>query len=196
MRETCATGATILLFAVIAAAQLPTSGNVFLGYSYTHGEAFTSNKKGVIAPALGGASMTGWNASAEGQFLPWLSGVIDFDWHYGGHEFAPCANLSCTQKPFHLSASRHTLLIGPRASMSFGKYTPFAEFLVGVANQTDSGAGISNSDMTFSTAFGGGVDYKLLKGVAWRGQADSVHTSFFGHGENDLRISTGIVFRF
>ncbi len=77
MRKMCATGATILLFAVIARAQLPTGGNVFLGYSYTHGEAFTNN-------TIAGASMNGWDVSAEGKFLPWIGAIIDFDWHYGG----------------------------------------------------------------------------------------------------------------
>ncbi len=95
-----------------------------------------------------------------------------------------------------MNGSRHTVLFGPRASVSVGRYTPFAEFLLGLAHQSDSGGGISNSDNTFATAIGGGLDYKLIKGVAWRLQADSVHTSFFGHGENDLRFSTGIVFRF
>ena len=189
MRETCATGATILLFAVIARAQLPTGGNVFLGYSYTHGEAFTNN-------TIGGASMNGWDVSAEGKFLPWIGAVIDFDWHYGGHDFPPCVGPSCPPKGFRLNASRHTVWFGPRASVSMGRFTPFAEFLLGLAHQSDSGGGISNSDNTFATATGGGLDYKLIKGVAWRLQADSVHTSFFGHGENDLRFSTGIVFRF
>ncbi len=87
-------------------------------------------------------------------------------------------------------------MFGPRASVSFGRYTPFAEFLLGIAHQTDTGGGVSNSDTGFSTAIGGGLDYKLVKGVAWRAQADSVHTRFFGVSRDDLRFSTGIVFRF
>lgn len=188
MRKTCAIVATILLFTIIARAQIPTGGNVFLGYSYSQGEAFTGD-------TIGGAGMHGWDASAEGKFLPWIGAVVDFDWHYGGHDFA-CASPSCKPKGFRLNASRHTVLFGPRASVSVGRYTPFAEFLFGFAHQSDSGGGISNADSTFATAIGGGLDYKLIKGVAWRVQGDSIHTSFFGHSENDLRISTGIVFRF
>jgi hypothetical protein len=196
VRKTCAIGAAVLLFTIIAPAQIPTGGNVFLGYSYSQGEAFTSNRNGVLVPPLAGAGMQGWDASAEGKFLPWIGAVVDFDWHYGGHDFNPCGSVPCGRKTFHLNASRHTVLFGPRASMSVGRYTPFAEFLLGFAHQTDSGGGISNADTTFATAIGGGLDYKLIKGVAWRVQGDSIHTSFFGHGENDFRISTGIVFRF
>ena len=46
------------------------------------------------------------------------------------------------------------------------------------------------------SAIGGGLDYKLIKGVAWRAQMDSIHTHFFGSAQNDLRFSTGILFRF
>jgi hypothetical protein len=95
-----------------------------------------------------------------------------------------------------VNVSRHALLFGPRASLSIGRYTPFAELLLGFAHQSDVGGPISNSDTTFSSAVGGGLDYKLIKGVAWRLQGDSIHTHFFGNAQNDLRISTGIVFRF
>lgn len=140
--------------------------------------------------------MNGWEISAEGKFLPWIGAVADFDWHYGGHDFFGCTGINCTPTRFRLNASRHTLLFGPRASMSFGKYTPFAEFLIGVTHQSDAGGGISNSDTSFSRAIGGGLDYKLIKGVAWRGQIDSVHTHLFGAAKNDIRISTGFVLRF
>jgi len=142
--------------------------------------------------------MNGWEGSVEGKYLPWIGVVADLDWHYGGHDVTPvCSVIGCTNTtPFRLNASRHELLFGPRASVSIGKYTPFAEFLVGFAHQTDSGRSISNSDTTFATAVGGGLDYKLIKGIAWRVQGDSIHTSLFGAGRSNLRISTGIVFKF
>ena len=198
MRKICATVFSALLLSIIAQAQLPTGGNVFFGYSYSGGHAFTGNVTPTPFPTAGGANMNGWEGSVEGKYLPWIGVVADLDWHYGGHEVTPgCVPPACTSRaPFRLSASRHELLFGPRASVSIGKYTPFAEFLVGFAHQSDSGGGISNSDTSFATAIGGGLDYKLIKGLAWRVEGDSTHTSLFGTGRSNLRISTGIVFRF
>jgi len=55
---------------------------------------------------------------------------------------------------------------------------------------------VSASDTSFGTAIGGGLDYKLIKGVAWRFQGDALHTHLFGAGQNNLRLSTGLVLRF
>ena len=190
MRKTCAISFLVLAFVSGASAQIPSGGNIFFGYSFAQGSVFS-------AGIGGGTNMSGWDASAEGKYLPWLGVVADFDWHYGGRDFIVCSgNPPCSAKSIRFNASRHALLFGPRASVSFGRYTPFAEFLLGVAHQTNSGGGTSTSDTTFSTSIGGGLDYKLVKGLALRGQVDSIHTHFLGSGQNDLRISTGIVFRF
>lgn len=173
----------------LTSAQIPTSGDVFFGYSYSGGQTFGNF-------GTHGANMNGWDAAVQGRFLPWLSAVADFDWHYGGNNLFGCVGVPCMPKSFRLNASRHEVLFGPRASYSFGRYTPFAEFLFGLAHQTDTGGGISNSDSAFSTAIGGGLDYKLIKGVAWRVEGDSIHTRLFGSSDSNLRFSTGIVFHF
>lgn len=197
MRRIGAIAFFICIFCVFASAQLPTSGNIFFGYSYSRGNAFSKNIAAPV-PVDPGINLNGWEASLEGKFLPWIGLVADFDWHYGSHTVSSgCVPPACTVvAPVHLNASRHELMFGPQASFSVGKYTPFAHLLIGFAHQSDSGSGISNSDTTFASAFGGGLDYKLIKGVAARVQLDDVHTSFFDSGQNDLRFSMGIVFRF
>lgn len=189
MRKIPVIAFVLILLPAASRAQIPTGGNVFFGYSYSQGATFNGLSGS-------GINMNGWEGSAEGKFLPWIGVVADFDWHYGGRDLFGCTGLGCTPKKFRLNASRHEVLFGPRASISIGRYTPFAEFLLGLAHQTDTGGGISNSDTTFSTAIGGGVDYKLVKGVAWRGQVDDIRSSLFHFTRNDIRISTGIVFRF
>lgn len=198
MRKICAISSFAIFFSLFGQAQIPTSGNIFFGYSYSHGQVFTASTVPILLAPSADINMNGWEASAEGKFLPWIGIVADFDWHYGGHDLTQnCEALpGCIPKPFRLNASRHTVLFGPRASVTFGRYTPFAEVLIGLAHQTDTGGGISNSQNTFASAIGGGLDYKLLKGIAWRGQLDSIHTSFFGGTQNNIRVSTGIVFRF
>jgi opacity protein-like surface antigen len=67
---------------------------------------------------------------------------------------------------------------------------------VGATHQTNSGASISSSDTSFAIAVGGGIDYKLVRSVSLRAQFDSIHDSLFSHTHTNLRISTGIVFKF
>jgi hypothetical protein len=193
LRKICAITFLVSIFSTIASAQLPSGGDAFFGYSYVHGEAFSNSR--TVQASGGTASMSGWETSVEGKYLPWLGAVADLDWHYGGHNTTSCV-LGGGCKKFRLNASRDTLLFGPRASMTYGKYRPFAEFLLGVAYQSDKGGGISNSDLTMATGFGGGVDYTLLPAVALRAQLHDIHTSFFGKSQYDPRFSFGIVFRF
>ena len=189
MRKTGAILFSVLALSIAANSQIPTTGNVFIGYSYARGAAFT----GTVNRSL---NMWGWEASAEGKMMPWISAVADLDWHYGSRTFSTCAGNLCGRKKLTLNASLNHLLFGPRASITVGRYTPFAEVLIGVAHESDSGGGISNSDTKFSTAIGAGVDYKLIKGVALRVQGDSIHTNLFDLGRNDLRLTTGIAFKF
>jgi hypothetical protein len=188
----CAISFLALAFPALASPQfLPTGGNAFFGYSYVRGETFTTGN-----PLLAGsANLNGWEASVEGKYLPWLGAVADLDWHYGGHDAricqppAPCSTV-------RVNASRDTLLFGPRASIVYHRFRPFAELLLGIAYQSNKGTGISNSDLSFAFALGGGVDYKLLRSVWLRGQAHTVRTGFLGQARFDPRISAGIVFRF
>ena len=43
---------------------------------------------------------------------------------------------------------------------------------------------------------GGGLDYRLVKGIAWRLQGDGLITGFYGKTQTNFRLSTGLVFRF
>jgi opacity protein-like surface antigen len=186
----CAISFLALAFPALASPQfLPTGGNAFFGYSYVSGQTFA--KGGVPL----GANLSGWEASVEGKYLPWLGAVADLDWHYGGHETQICQSVGPCNT-FRVNASRDSLLFGPRASVVYHRFRPFAEVLFGLAYQSNTGGGNSNSDLTFAFALGGGVDYQLLHSVWLRGQAHTVRTGFFGHSQFDPRISTGIVFRF
>lgn len=193
MRKICAITFIAFFFSVLASAQLPSGGDAFFGYSYIHGETFTNSTTVQASP--GAAGMSGWETSVEGKYLPWLGVVADLDWHYGGRRTTGCV-LFGGCNTFRLNASRDTLMFGARASITRGKYRPFAEFLLGVGYQSDKGGGISNNDLSFASAIGGGVDYTLLPAVALRAQLHGVRTSFFGESQFDPRLSLGIVFRF
>ena len=190
LRKTWAVAFILLILSALGRGQvIPKSGNAFFGYSYSGGQVFN--------PGPISIHMNGWEGSAEGKFLPWLGGVADLDWHYGGASVTCSAvGPNCPSLRFRLNGSRHSLLFGPRASTDFGKCTFFAQFLLGVTFQTVAAGTTSTSDRSFSDAIGGGVDYKLLQSVAWRGQVDWLQTRLFGGNQSDVRFSTGIVFRF
>jgi len=55
---------------------------------------------------------------------------------------------------------------------------------------------VQPSDTSFAWALGAGLDYKIIRPIAWRFQGDYVETRFFGDTQNDVRLSTDIVVRF
>jgi hypothetical protein len=168
---------TLMFIALTGAAwaQIPTSGNVFFGYSYEHTPIVTADT----------TNMNGWDASLEGKFLPWIGLVADIDGHYGNHDY------SGTSAP----VTSHNALFGPRVSVSVKRFRPFGEFLVGVSHVT-RGNGFSDSDTSFANAVGGGLDYRVFGPFTVRGQLDWVSTRFYGNTQNGVRFSTGIALHF
>ena len=82
MRKTACAIFGMFLFASLAAAQIPTSGNIFVGYSYEN-----TNWKGLDS-GLGRPNLNGWEASLEGKVFPHLGIVTDFSGHYGSQSFS------------------------------------------------------------------------------------------------------------
>jgi hypothetical protein len=171
----------LLLCTGLASAQIPTSGNVFFGYSYYNADL----------SSLGRSNLNGWTGSLEGKIFPFVGLVADISGAYGSADVARLCPELCSN--LNVNAHEQNFLFGPRVSVSVGKLRPFAEALFGAGHVSTNGAG---SDTSFATALGGGLDYKIIKPVAWRFEGDYVQTRFFGTTQNNVRISTGIVLRF
>ncbi|HYM75445.1 MAG TPA: hypothetical protein VE377_05645 [Candidatus Dormibacteraeota bacterium] len=185
MRKLAVIAFLFFLSVGLAAAQVPTSGNVFFGYSY-----YSTN----VSP-IDRANTNGWNTSLEGKVFPLLGIVADFSGHYGSANFpfACGGGPPICLPPPRSDLSEHDVLFGPRFSVQVGKYRPFAEAMFGVGHVNANAAG---SDTSFATALGGGLDYRLVKLIAWRVEADYVQTRFFGTHQNNLRLSTGLAIHF
>jgi len=178
--RTLAVACFAFLLAEMAPAQIPTAGNVFFGYSY-YNTNLSGNRN----------SLNGWEGSVEGKILPFIGLVADFDGHYGSETGGVCNGFDCVL--VNLEVSQHNYLFGPRASVWVGKFRPFAELLIGASHVNSHFAG---SDTGFATAVGGGLDYRLVRLLAWRFQGDYIHVNLLNTPQNNLRISTGIVLRF
>lgn len=166
----------VLFLASFAAAQIPTSGNVYFGYSY-YNTNLTGNR----------GSLNGWEASLEGKVFPFIGIVADFSGDYGSLNFPTRVG------PINASTHIENVLFGPRVSVPIGKFRPFGEGMIGVAHVNTNGFG---SDTSFSAALGGGVDYRIIRIVAWRFEGDYIRTSLFNGTQHNARISTGIAVHF
>ncbi|MBZ5664639.1 MAG: porin family protein [Acidobacteriia bacterium] len=167
----------VLLFLTSSAAwaQLPTRGNVFLGYSYDRTSIVRNDT----------SNLNGWEATLEGKLAPWVGLVVDIDGHYGNHNFGGTT----------ADVAAHNFLFGPRVSVSVGRFRPFGELLFGAGHISRSN-GISDSNTSFANGLGGGLDYKVFGPVTWRGQLDWINTRFYGEGQNGVRFSTGVAVHF
>jgi opacity protein-like surface antigen len=190
--RTTAIAVFLLGAALAASAQIP-GGNVYVGYSYTRADIFSQSL--LLQPPSHAANFNGWQASLEGKFLPFIGVVADVSQTYGSANFSLCGpGVACSPGQVGVDSRLLTVMVGARASVSVSRFTPFAEALFGGAHASESR--VSASDTSLATAIGGGLDYKLIKGVAWRFQGDALHTHLFGAGQNNLRLSTGLVLRF
>jgi hypothetical protein len=171
----------LLAAAGLASAQVP-KGNIFVGYSYAKADIGTADR----------VNLNGWNASLEGKLFPFVGIVADVSGHYGS------SNVFCVSNPCVSGDGRLlTAMFGPRVSVSVGKLRPFAEAMFGVSRlKVDFTAGGSDSDTSFVSAYGGGLDYHLAPFFAWRVEADAVRTKFSSDTQNNFRLSTGLVFNF
>ena len=140
------------------------------------------------------ASLNGWNATATGNLNRWVRIDADFGGYYGN---AVAVNTHYVSYSYARDFNIGTYLFGPRFSYRGNRrLTPFFHALFGVivlAQLPNAHA----SKSSFCQAYGGGLDINLAKHVAIRAiQADYVRSSLSTIGENNFRLSTGLVIRF
>ncbi len=140
---------------------------VFGGYSYLR-----------LDTQPGKTNLNGWELSGTLNGS-WLGFTADFSGDYGS--------------PFGTSTSLTTFLFGPQFSLPLPRVSPFVHALAGGARLSAGGA----SKTVFAGAVGGGIDAKIAPFFSYRViQVDYLATRFSGSTQNNLRISTGLVFRF
>jgi len=158
--------------------------DIFAGYSYVRDNPSTS---GVDSFSLnGGSASLAFNANR------WLSGVADF----GGYHNGNILNSG-------VDGTLSTYLFGPRISLRRSeRFTPFGEVLFGVARADASVLGASGSENAFAMSIGGGLDIRVAHHFSIRPvKVDYLMTRFNENGfgaetQNNLRVSTGVVFHF
>jgi hypothetical protein len=157
----------LILFSLPMSAQIIPHGNLYVGGSWAKAD-FVIRRD----------TYKGWNASVEAIPFARFSYVgLVFD---GSGLYRP-------------GITQYNILGGPRLSARFGKWRPFVHVLGGIQKINSSG----NAYSPTAIDAGGGADYKLFfRNFSWRIQADYVHSRLLSASQNQIRASTGIVFRF
>ncbi len=184
-----------LLIAVpsVAKAQQFEGIEIFGGYSYMRTD-LSSPFFYTTAPTPGVSNgkftMNGWQAPMTEKATDWLGLTQEFGDNYGNKNVLGCGN--------HFST--FYILSGPRFYYPGLKgVTPFVHSLFGYeqTKTTINATTAKASSSSYAMAFGGGPDVKVSRSIAIRlFQANYYRPQAFGYSQNDLRISTGIVFRF
>jgi outer membrane immunogenic protein len=188
-RSTLVLALGLLLAAIPAAAQSSSDDSskfeVFAGYSWVHARAVTAT--GCCF------SMNGGSASFAYRMNNWFSVVGDFSGFTNGNVLNSGLNLTVFPYTF-----------GPRVSLrKWKQITPYGQGLFGGGHASGtlySTGSPTSSRNAFAMELGGGVDANVSQHFAIRvAQVDYLFTDFqdgFTNHEHNLRISTGVVFRF
>lgn len=177
--------ALVTIFGLSASAQEVPKIDASVSYSYLRAYPGTSG--------FGGFNLNGGSASASYNYRDWLSGVADF----GGYHVGSANGVNVDNHVL-------TYLFGPRFTYHKARrISPFGQVLFGAARTGSGVFATSNSHTAFATAFGAGVDWNVRDRFSIRPvQFDYLLTHFpeIANGnnqtQNNLRVSTGIVFHF
>lgn len=160
------------MFSLAAVAQESApKAEIFGGYQYTRFD--------------GGLNANGWDTTLTGNLNHWFGAAADFSGAYKSQN--------------GVSFNNYTYTFGPVVSLRRNEnFTPFVHFLAGGFHGSASSSGLSASDSGFAMMFGGGVDVKATPRLAVRAvQFDWLSLRANGSSDNNnMRVSTGLVFRY
>jgi len=163
-------------------AEMTPAVEVSLGYAYLHANAPPG--------ACECFSFNGGYGSIAANFSHGLGLVADIS-------AATANNISGTSE----SLTVVNYLFGPRYSWrsSSGRFTPYGQFLFGGSAQS-SNVGAVPKVNAFAFSLGGGVSARLRHRFGWNlAEAEWLHSQLpnaVNNRQNDLRISSGVIFRF
>jgi len=165
----------VILSSGLATAQEAPRFDVFGGFSY---KRFDSKTLGYPD----NSNLYGWNAEGIGNIKMRFGVVLDASGHYGSE------------------LSVYNFLIGPQYTLRRDKSRFFVHGLFGKAqNRVNIVQPTTNHFESVGKSYGGGggFDWDFSPRITIRVvQADYFWSSTFGATQNDIRVSTGLVFHF
>lgn len=183
-----------LLFTVpqLALAQRFKSMEIYGGYGYQRDNLSSLFSPFYSSPTTFASDLSrnGWQVALTENATDWLGMTQQFSGFYGTSQLRGVPN--------HFNT--FSILTGPRFYTDRIKVlVPFAHALFGYDQTTVSiqSANLSGKSTSYAMAFGGGADVRVMKHFRIRlFEVDYYHSSLFGQGQNHVRLSAGVVFRF
>jgi hypothetical protein len=143
---------------------------VFGGYSYTRFDS----------PSFGFANasnLNGYTFSPAYNIIPGFGVVAELSGQYNS------------------KLNLRDLTVGPQILFPRGNKTFFGHLLIG-DGRSFVNVGLGEGDTSRAVILGGGMDLDVTPRFAWRVfQVDYVHTGLFKDTQNNVRLSTGLVYR-
>jgi hypothetical protein len=171
---------------------------VFGGYALTRFDDTSGDSRGH-------SLLNGWDSEFTFNATPNVGFTADVGGYYG----TPSTPSFCEACLFLLPGKAiptkmHTFLVGPQISGRKGSFRPFVHALFGAAHlsQNISALGIVpgtppiDASSGLTVAVGGGLDTLVTERIAWRVFGDFLGSDLGEHTHKNLRIATGLVFRF
>ena len=165
--------ALVLIWSATAVAQQTPKVEVFGGYSHFFGDLNDTS-----------FNLDGAHVSAAENFNSWFGGVLDFSSNFGSSNGT--------------NINAQSIMYGPRFAYRKSKFiTPSVHVLFGAIRGSAGFDGISKPNWRFNMGLGGEIDLRINDKVAFRlVQADFMATRFEDVRQDNVRVSTGFVFRF
>jgi hypothetical protein len=161
--------------------QTPNHGNIWFGYTHTgasHCEVVINAKPTTCDPLSSASSkLSGWNIGLEKMYLRYFGAIADFSGQYG-------------------SVSQRNFLFGLRGGASIGRFRPFAQAMIGAVQVHQSTPAGPVSETSFAEDLGLGLDFRLIRRLSWRNQADALKTGTPDFQRYNVRLSSGFAVRF
>jgi len=200
MSKRLGTLAVVTALILSAGGQEVPKAEVFTGYSFVNaGFPFSPD------PAAGNTTgfLHGWDLTATVNANRWLGIAGDFGGYYGSPTkmelFKPANCVLCTGNVTATMHNIHTFAGGPQLSIRAENLMVFAHVLVGGARVRADFSGVAGSATDSKTEFtvivGGGFDLGFAHHLAFRVQPDYFRTKILDRGQNNFRLSAGVVWR-
>jgi hypothetical protein len=182
----------LLVFLVVPGlAQETPAWQLFGGYSFQRADVREYFKRTPIIYTFRQhyVNMSGFEFSATENRNRWFGGTLDLSAYFKTPQVAGSSN----------EERIYSIFYGPRFSVPHAIHggTAFAHALFGGAHSSVSvtPTGPHASDFTFGMSLGGGFDLPIRNEVSIRVlQVDYFRTTAFGSGQNNYRLSAGVVF--
>lgn len=142
--------------------------SLYGGYSYLHLDSSPNT-----------ANLNGWDFALTDNFVPVFGVTADVSGAYGSINGVSGSDF-------------HTFMFGPQVRFP-GPVSPFVRGLVGGVHI--GGGGLSGTSL--AAGFGGGIDIHMNHFLSFRPiQIDYIHSHFNSYGQDNFRLSIGLLVHF